>query len=1461
MLGFGGDGVIRRCVGVVFLIQYDVLDGVLRILEGKVRSMQQFPAPGSALLKWVGDILEVRVSRKGRCAGKMYFRTNVGKADLHRDEVLAHVGEGQPLIQGRDWTDYPMEHLGNGEYRVELPLLEVGVFEGKACFIPTSSPVPEWPEGENLRIKVAPADTASTNTVYAAFVRQFGKHMACEKAPTVHTGAEAELDQAGYTVIPPSGTFRALIRQLDHICNTLGFRNILLLPIHPTPTTYGRMGRYGSPFAGRDFMDIDPALAEFDTAATPLDQFHELIAAVHARGASLMMDLPANHTGWASILHAHHPEWYKRNEDGSFHSPGAWGVTWEDLVELDYSHGELCKAIAEVFLYWCRQGVDGFRCDAGYMIPKKAWDVVVARVRKEFPDTIFLLEGLGGSMDVTAALIGKTGLDWAYSEMFQTYDRGAFEWLMPWMTLLSQTAGPLVHFAETHDNNRLAATSKIYARLRTMLSAMFSQQGAWGITAGVEWYATEKIDVHGCAGLNWGAKENMCDLIRRLNLILRCHPLFGAATSIDLIQQGEGNVLAAIRRREGYEPLLILANLSTDRPATVAYDTSKFTATRTWDLISGSAVETHGEVLLNAGQVCCLSADPADVKKIAAGLAQSGMPPAVNRMERARWVMALRTLYRLNEPVDFAQDRAALVERFIADPEAFCRDRKTGLPRTVRYDLPQDLYREVPVPPGCLLYVRAPFEFTVKVTRKRIAYEDSLTASALGNPRRTIYKRRSIVLADASHGVVLPVHTPDELRDEHLVLEVERYDGEASRTVTGTVVVLGQGDTPDLVKRSFSGLEVKALDNARLLLTNGTGAMAQMRLKWGDIRSQYDCILGLNRHPAVPDDRQIFLTRMRAWVLCNGYSTPLAGPCIERVTVSPEGKAAEWRFAAPCGMGRRIPLSVRVALEPLTNRVVMKFKREFAAGESVDPSDSIGLVLRPDIEWRNFHCKTKAYTGAEKYFPEVTKALPRGFTFAPEQGYAMRVELSGGEFNPGEEWSYSVAHPEEAARGQEAQSDLWSPGWFHIELNRGDEVTLIAGEELKSPPRVPALTEPLPTETLTIREAMRQTLSNYIVRRDAHKTIIAGYPWFLDWGRDTLIVLRGIIAAKDKETTLDILSEFGRFEKGGTIPNMIRGEDDANRETVDAPLWYGTVVADAIEAFGKKSILSHKCGNRTVKEILIGIAEGYIAGTENGIKMDERTGLIWAPSHFTWMDTNYPAGTPRNGYSVEIQALWVKLLDLLGEVDAPKWKTLAIKARNAFIRLFPLADHGGLSDCLYADAGVSAEEAVQDDAVRPNQLYAVTLGLLRDYRTLAEDVIHATAQLLTPGSIRTLADKPVARLLEIRRDGQLLNNPRCPYWGRYEGDEDTRRKPAYHNGTGWPFPFPLYAEALVSVFGDVAKPMALSYLTSATMLINSDCVTQLPECTQGNAPHEPCGTGAQAWSVSEFYRVLERLQA
>ena len=205
-----------------------------------------------------------------------------------------------------------------------------------------------------------------------------------------------------------------------------------------------------------------------------------------------------------------------RSPEGRIEVPGAWGVQWEDLTKLDYRHQDLWRFMAEVFLTWCRRGVDGFRCDAGYMIPHAAWRYIVARVREQFPDTTFLLEGLGGKISVTRQLLNTANLNWAYSELFQNYDRRQIEAYLPDAIAISDADGLTVHFAETHDNLRLAATSHTWARMRTALSALASVAGAFGFANGVEWLASQKINVHEAATLNWGSPVNQVPEINRL---------------------------------------------------------------------------------------------------------------------------------------------------------------------------------------------------------------------------------------------------------------------------------------------------------------------------------------------------------------------------------------------------------------------------------------------------------------------------------------------------------------------------------------------------------------------------------------------------------------------------------------------------------------------------------------------------------------------------------------------------------------------------------------------------------------------------------------------------------------------------------------------------------------------------------------------------------------------------------
>jgi glycogen debranching enzyme len=249
------------------------------------------------------------------------------------------------------------------------------------------------------------------------------------------------------------------------------------------------------------------------------------------------------------------------------------------------------------------------------------------------------------------------------------------------------------------------------------------------------------------------------------------------------------------------------------------------------------------------------------------------------------------------------------------------------------------------------------------------------------------------------------------------------------------------------------------------------------------------------------------------------------------------------------------------------------------------------------------------------------------------------------------------------------------------------------------------------------------------------------------------------------------------------------------------------------------------------------------------------------------MDTNFPAGTPREGYPVEIQVLWIRLLRQLqrisGAKESKRWADLAEQAQASLLKYFWLEERGYLADLLIAQAGQAAASAAVDNALRSNCLLAVSLGLLTG-KSARRCVAAAARYLVVPGALRTLAPLPVSPPLPIYgNQGQLLNNPTEPYWGRYEGDEDTRRKPAYHNGTAWTWTFPIFCEALARAWDGAPEAVtaARAYLGSMDRLVIEGCVGQIPEIVDGDAPHTQRGCDAQAWGVTEALRVWRLLQS
>ncbi len=1396
----------------------------------------QHPAPGGHMIYFRGDTVTFTLENKTGEKGKAWLRSNIGHSAIRHTEIINHAEQGLPPLS-RDWHDFPMKPKGKNMFSITLPLLGVGRFEAKAYFIENGSDLILWPEEGNTVLKVEPAETVSSNTMYTAFVRQFGEAKYKGATTPEEEPAVKQLADAGYAVIPRSGKFRDLIQELDFIVGTLRCKIVQLLPIHPTPTTYARMGRFGSPFAVMDLFDVDPSLAEFDQHTTPLDQFQELVDEVHKRKARIYLDMPINHTGWASHLQITHPEWFHHNEDGSFMSPGAWGVTWEDLSKLDYSHRGLWKYMAGVFLFWCRKGVDGFRCDAGYKVPFEAWEYITAKVRMEYPDTIFMLEGLGGYKHVTERLLADSGMNWAYSEIFQNYNQGQVADYLPESLRVSESKGNLIHFCETHDNARLAATSHTFARLRTAFCALSSHNGAFGFANGVEWYAHEKINVHNAHALSWGSDPNMIDFICRIHAIMEIHPSFHAGGKVELITSGYHNSAALLRTdASGKHRLLVLANLNHEEAGMVCWhgDLSAYDS----DLLTGHPVEhRNSSSNLQPGEVRCLSDEPDWVNRVLETLDTPfiGSKSSAQQCLRAK-AMDLYCHFDALEKFD--------LDTFINNPKKTCMDLADGMPVVTTWQWPRDTRRTVLLAPDQFLLVKSKHDFIAELktsSGETLAHEKSLVEPT-----------------GKAFSLFQPLETPTE--HQYLTLKLTIFEPDGIRNAESSVMQLSEEPNARVITTCRAG---ETHDRDRYAVcTNKHGALAQVRIGWAELRSKYDGLLSANLDPAVPVDRHTMFTRCRAWIVCRDYSNELSLHCQKRFAVLDDGTVL-WTFAMPVGEGQLIPLKVTLQMHPDTNAIRLAFLREDAGNDPEHLADRIPatLILRTDIEDRCNHEVTKAFNGPETNWPQMVSAAEDGFTFVPAESRKLTISLEDGRFVSEPEWYYQIGHPDDQIRGIDGESDLYSPGYFKIDLHGGDSAKLVASINEEQPRQwggLPSL--PVP-ESLSIEAAMKIAMEQFIVKRDEFQTVIAGYPWFLDWGRDTLICLRGIIAAGMLDEAKNILLQFAKFEKSGTIPNMIRGNDDNNRETSDAPLWLFVACDELMQALGNNQLLKEDCGGRPLKAVLVSLASGLINGTENGIGIDHDSALIYSPSHYTWMDTNYPAGTPRAGYPIEIQALWHYALCMLDRIDkAPDWKQFAEQVEQSIHDLFVIQTEEStyLADCLYAEPGTAARDAEVDDALRSNQLLAITLGAVND-ADLCKNMLDACEQLLIPGAIRSLADQPVRRPSPVYYNGALLNDPENPYWGHYAGNEDTRRKPAYHNGTAWTWPFPSYAEALTMVYGSKAHTTALAILASASDVINHGCLRQSPEVIDGNTPHIQRGCGAQAWGVTELYRMVKKL--
>ncbi|MCQ2378737.1 MAG: amylo-alpha-1,6-glucosidase, partial [Victivallaceae bacterium] len=1027
--------------------------------------------------------------------------------------------------------------------------------------------------------------------------------------------------------------------------------------------------------------------------------------------------------------------------------------------------------------------------------------------------------GLGGPPEVQERLLSSAGLDWAYSELFQNYSRDQISGYYPNMVRSAENSGVMVSFAETHDNLRLAATSERYARNRFLVCGLLAADGAFGFANGAEFFATEKIDVHGCGALRFGAKNNLVSLIRRINDCHRYVSSFAPGAKLRLIQEGGGNVIALRRDGADGKKSLVLINLDCDRDATVSFPAAEIPEHGN-DLLSGRAVDFQRDgrlyrFPLAPGDGVCVVFEEVDFSG-----ENNPEPPRALRQRAA--AMAQRAALGL---AGYAACGRATAQDLLASPVDFvekfagCRGAVTVRNSDVHAEHRQVL---LPSQGGLLVRSEIPFRCVSRDDRRTLAAAGSLPTESFGD------------FALFS----LPENTSAAVRTLRIELSLFFADGKVSH-IAGEIWQLPRKNT----ERFDFACDAERAKKCHFFAAGKNGSYTLCRADWSAPYSKYDALLAVNREMRFPSDRRVLFNSFRAWLVVNDFSQEIGARNLVSF-VSGSGRSGQWEFLVPAGQGRRTHIIVTITHSADAPGVRIEFSRPYNIDDTfLGNGIRARLVVRPDVEDRVNHEVTKAYAGAEHAFPAEIRTKSDGFSF-----HGVDFSVSNGAYYAAPEWHYMGHLSLEARYGQEASSDRFSPGYFQAELSGGDKVVIDARLSGSDPDFTP---DPILPDPL-IRQVEKSTLDAYIVRRDELSTVIAGYPWFLDWGRDTLIVLRGLVSCGFAEESKRIISAFARFERNGTIPNMIRGNDDANRDTSDAPLYLVIATRDYIAATGDRSFLLENCGGRTLREVLLSIVENYSKGTPNGIIMDKESKLIFSPVHFSWMDTNYPAGTPREGYPIEIQALWYAALKFLG------FDELAEKVSASVEKYFFSETRAFASDCLHAKRGVPAKNAVPDDHLRSNQLLALTLGAVQN-RKLREKILFSSGELIVPGAIRTLADRDVTYELPIDFNGRRLNDARHPYRGRYEGDEDHCRKVAYHNGTAWCWPFPSYCEALYLECGEAVRERALALLLTARKYFETGVPGQMPEVADGDAPHRAGGCIAQAWSVSEFFRVYEIL--
>ena len=633
--------------------------------------------------------------------------------------------------------------------------------------------------------------------------------------------------------------------------------------------------------------------------------------------------------------------------------------------------------------------------------------------------------------------------------------------------------------------------------------------------------------------------------------------------------------------------------------------------------------------------------------------------------------------------------------------------------------------------------------------------------------------------------------------------------------------------------------------NAEWLEPDGLGGFASGTVSGIRTRRYHALLLTAT---APPSGRVVLVNGFDAWVEADGETFPISSQRYGPDVVHPDGASRIESFEFepwPCWRFRLrddLVLEQELFVRPGQSAIILSWKM-------VRGNIGATLRVRPFFSGRDFHC-LQHENAAFGFAPEEQAG---SWLWHPYEGLPGVIASANGTFIAEPTWYRNFHYAEEKARGLDATEDLAAPGVFEFSISKKPAVLIFAadggGAVVASASKAPL--EQLYAEARASERRRRNEFPTrlhraadaYLVRRGNGRTIIAGYPWFGDWGRDTFIAMRGLCLAIDRlREAHDILVAWVDMVSEGMLPNRFSdgGDDQPEYNSVDASLWYVIAVGDYLRAIENHSNLGFETHAAQLRAAVEAILIGYQSGTRFGIRADE-DGLLRAgePGHqLTWMDARVDGRevTPRIGKPVEIQALWLNAL-AVGSEFSPRWRPLLEKGRRSFEDRFWNAEGEYLYDVVDCDH----QAGTVDGAFRPNQIFAVGgLPLVLLSEAKARKVVDAVeARLLTPLGLRSLA-------------------PGEPgYVGHYCGGV-AQRDGCYHQGTVWPWLMGAFVEAWVRVRGHSAEAKTEAgerFVMPLIEHLKHAGLGHISEVADAEPPYTPGGCPFQAWSLGELLRL------